>query len=100
MMTTGVAGFLVFWYFAGGAIVRMLLLARAVPGRVEKGIAVYGFLMLASLFVFALLDQGFLSMRTMIFVGILLGAVFALPRLTASEPHGSEPAGSGGGRGD
>jgi hypothetical protein len=96
MMTTGISGFLLFWYFAGGAIVRMLLVARRLPSNLDKGIAVYGLLMLASSFVFALLDQGLLSMRTMIFVGILLGAVFALPRLAASESDGLETAGSGG----
>ena len=81
MMTIGISGFIVFWYFIGSAVVRALVLARRLPDRVDKGIAVYGVLMLAATLVFALLDQGLLSMRSLLFLGILLGAVFALPRL-------------------
>ena len=59
----------------------MLQTARRLTSHFDKGIAAFALLMLASLLVFALLDQGLLSMRTMIFMGVLLGVVFALPRL-------------------
>lgn len=85
MMTTGIGGFILFWYFIGLASVGAIRVARRLPSSVDKGIAAFALLMLASLLVFALLDQGLLSMRTMIFTGILLGVVFALPRLNA--PH-------------
>ena len=85
MMTTGIGGFIFFWYFIGLASVGAIRVARRLPSSVDKGIAAFALLMLASLLVFALLDQGLLSMRTMIFTGILLGVVFALPRLNA--PH-------------
>lgn len=100
MMTIGIGGFAIFWYFVGAATVGMLLVARRLSRRLEKGVAVYGLLMLVSLLVSALLDQGLLSMREMLFVGILLGAVFALPRLDAAESDGVERAKSGGSGGE
>jgi hypothetical protein len=92
MMTTGIGGFIVFWYFLGLATVGTLHVGRWLSDRRDKGIAVFALLMLASLLVFALLDQGLLSMRTMLFMGVLLGAVFALPRLneSAAKSEGSE----------
>jgi hypothetical protein len=87
MMTTGVGGFILFWYVIGLASAGMLHVARRLPGGTDKGIAVFAMLMLATLLVFALFDQGLLSMRTMIFTGVLLGVAFALPRLhTSSGP--------------
>jgi hypothetical protein len=84
LMATGVAGFAVFWYIMAVGTVLTVRTARLLSANVDKGIAAFAVLMLASLLVFALLDQGLLSMRTMIFTGVLMGAVFSLPRLTAS----------------
>ena len=90
MMTTGIGGFVLFWYVVGLASVGTLQAARRLTAHVDKGIAVFALLMLASLLVFALLDQGLLSMRTMIFMGVLLGVVFALPRLSEPDAPGSD----------
>jgi len=97
MMTTGISGFILLWYMLGSTTIRTLHVARRLPVRLDEGIAVYGLLMLASLLVFALLDQGLLSMRLMIFVGVLLGAVFALPRLPGPADDGQtdDPGGEG-----
>jgi hypothetical protein len=65
----------------GGLMVRLLMLARRLKRRADKGIAVYSLLMLVALLVFALLDHGLLAMRVMMFGGILLGCAFALPHL-------------------
>lgn len=96
MMTTGIAGFVLFWYVIGLAGVGTIQVARRLFGGVDKGIAVFAVMMLASLLVFALLDQGLLSMRTMVFTGVLLGVVFALPRLNASHDGSGSDAEEGG----
>jgi hypothetical protein len=79
MMTTGILGFLLLWQVMGGLMVRLLMVARRLQRRADKGIAVYSLLMLVGLLVFALLDHGLLAMRVMMFGGILLGCAFALP---------------------
>ncbi len=85
MMTTGIVGFLLFWYWIGTAMLQGCLAARRLISGEIRGLAVYGISMLVVLLIFASLDQGFLSMREDLFVGILLGAVFAIPRLEALE---------------
>ena len=89
MMTTGISGFLIFWYFIGLATAGSLHVARRLSNHVDKGIAVFAILMLTSLLIFALLDQGLISMRTMIFTGVLLGVVFALPGLRHAADAGA-----------
>ena len=85
MMTTGIIGFILFWYWIGTSILQGCLAVRQLVTGELRGLAVYGILMLIVLLIFALLDQGLLSMRAALFVGILLGAVFAIPRLEALE---------------
>jgi hypothetical protein len=85
MMTTGIAGFILFWYWIGTTVLQGCLAARRLVGKELQGLMVYGMLMLIALLVFALLDQGFLSLRVTLFVGILLGVTFAIPRLETQE---------------
>lgn len=87
MMTTGIIGFIVFWYFIGSAVLVALQSARSLAARVDKGVAIYAVLMLVALLVSALLDQGLLSMREMLFMGVLLGAALSLPRLKGDGRH-------------
>jgi O-antigen ligase len=95
MMTTGIVGFALFWYVIGLVSIGSIRIARRLAGNVDKGIAVFAVLMLASLLIFALLDQGLLSMRTMLFSGVLLGAVFAL-RLNHHDDEIDSDDGEGG----
>jgi O-antigen ligase len=94
LMTLGLVGFIAFWYFLGSLIIRMLQTARQLPRPGDRGIVAFALVMLASLLVFAMLDQGFFSMRTMIFVGVLMGVVFALPHLQAKAEE-TIPTGEG-----
>ncbi len=89
LMTLGFVGFVLFWFFLGSAIARMMQTARRLPRSVDKGIVAFTLLMLSSLLVFGMLDQGLLSARAMIAVGVLMGIVFALPHLD-SAPKGEE----------
>lgn len=91
MMTTGILGFALFWQVMGGLMVRLLMVARRLRRREDKGVAVYGLLMLVGLLVFALLDHGLLAMRVMTFGGILLGCVFALPYLERRDAKRTRP---------
>jgi len=81
LMTLGILGFVPFWYFLGSTIIRMLQTARRLPRSADRGIVAFAMLMLSSLLVFAMVDQGLLSARPMVFIGVLLGVVFALPHL-------------------
>ena len=90
LMTLGVVGFAAFWYFLGSAIIRMLQAARRLSRPGDRGIAAFTLVMLSALLVFAMVDQGLFSMRAMIFVGVLMGVVFALPHL--QEPEKAEEA--------
>jgi hypothetical protein len=58
MMTTGIAGFILFWYWIGVVLLHGCLAARRLVSNELRGLTVYGMLILISLLVFALLDQG------------------------------------------
>ncbi len=81
MMTTGIVGFIAFWYWIGVTFVQGCLAARRLVERQNLGLAVYGITMLAAMLVVALYDQGLLSMRITIFMGILVGLTMISPRL-------------------
>lgn len=85
MMTTGILGFIVFWYWVAVTFIHGCLAARRLVSRKNLGLAVYGIVMLTVMLMFALFDQGLLSMRVTIFVGILLGITLMSPRLEAAQ---------------
>jgi hypothetical protein len=85
MMTTGIFGFLLFWYWVGATLIRGCLAARQLVSRANQGVVVYALVMLVALLMFGLYDQGLMSMRACIFEGILIGVALISPRLAKGE---------------
>jgi hypothetical protein len=92
MMTTGILGFTLFWYWMGATLIHSCQAARRLVSRENLGLAVYGIVMLTVMLIFALFDQGLLSMRVTILVGILLGITLSSPRLEAEQQAQAEGA--------
>jgi hypothetical protein len=91
-MKVGLLGFVAFWLLMCGAIVRAVQLARLTVVPEARSLAILALATVISTLVFAYVDIGFLSGRTMILLGTVLGALAVLQRVAAEDPQPASAA--------
>jgi hypothetical protein len=81
-LKTGALGFTVFWVLMGSAIARAAYLAKSLPTRDGRVFAMLALAGIVSSLVFCYVDLGLTSGRVTAFLGIVLGTLGVLNRLT------------------
>jgi hypothetical protein len=92
-MKTGPAGFVVFWYLMGMALLRATHLTRTLLPREARGVSLYLLCGIAACLVFDYVDLGFSGPRVCVFLGTLLGVLAVLEQVYTERPGKSLTAG-------
>ncbi|MDP9371961.1 MAG: O-antigen ligase family protein, partial [Chloroflexota bacterium] len=84
-MKMGFFGFAAFWYVLGSAVVQGLIIFRRVNDGYLKSVALMGACLVLMQIFFSYGDLGLTYSRSMIYVGLMMGVLAALPAI-AREP--------------
>jgi hypothetical protein len=80
-LKTGLAGYLAFWLLIGGALSRAAFAARQLLDPGLRLAALFSLVALVGTIVYGYVDLAFVSGRTTVLLGVVLGIVSVIPRL-------------------
>lgn len=91
-LKTGVVGYVAFWILMGSAISRAAFFTRQLTDHSLRVAALFGLVALVAVIVFGWVDLAFVSGRTTVFLGTILGMLSVLGRVDRAASPGADAA--------